>query len=186
MNFAVADKDNHRIQYISVNVQENLSYNQQYDSSVRTYRLIRSVGREGDQNGCFSYPWGVAWNRVNKMVAIADSKNHRIQFLDQNGNFLTSYMCNFGPMQHNLKFSPRGLNFVSSKKMKNGHDCGIYDRLVCSDFDSHKLVVLTFQAGNVNGGTKIPQFEQALTVGSFGKSSGKFDRPQGVMKTLRN
>ena len=43
------------------------------------YRFLKSIGGKGTKDGEFDYPWGLGWNRFNRLLAVADSKNNRVQ-----------------------------------------------------------------------------------------------------------
>ena len=68
----VADKDNHRIQIIALG--------EFFDNGCNMgYRFLKSIGGKGTKDGEFDYPWGLGWNRFNRLLAVADSKNNRVQ-----------------------------------------------------------------------------------------------------------
>ena len=52
-------------------------------------RLIGSIGAYGDKPGEFSEPWGIDYK--NNTLIVSDRNNHRIQFFDTSGNFLTAF-----------------------------------------------------------------------------------------------
>ena len=51
---------------------------------------LRSFGREGQRNGEFKFPTGIAFDSIGNIL-VADCFNHRVQIFDENGNFLGSF-----------------------------------------------------------------------------------------------
>ena len=49
---------------------------------------VLSFGKQGSNDGMFSYPWGVA---VNSRDEIAVTSNHKVQIFDCKGNFMRSF-----------------------------------------------------------------------------------------------
>lgn len=45
-----------------------------------------SLGSRGSEEGCFTWPRGVATG-PGDIIAVADSSNHRVQVFDSNGKF---------------------------------------------------------------------------------------------------
>ncbi|MCB9849759.1 MAG: hypothetical protein H6817_03550 [Phycisphaerales bacterium] len=50
-------------------------------------RLIRRIGRPGNDGGAFNRPTHIAWDGAER-IAVADSANFRVQLLDLDGNFV--------------------------------------------------------------------------------------------------
>ena len=62
------------------------------DSKSNDYLFIRELGSEGNGDGQFSNPGGIAVDPYEKgSVYVADSDNDRIQKFDSNGNFITKW-----------------------------------------------------------------------------------------------
>lgn len=137
------------------------------------------------------------------VIAVSDTRNHRIQLFSMDGRFITKYGSDstIGAWRH--FDSPRGVSFLP-----NGH-------LVVTEFNSHCLLIIKEdlsgahvhgQEGSGAGQLLRPQgvacdFEGNIIVadsrnhriqvfntsgnliarwGTFGHESGQFDRPSGV------
>ena len=77
-------------------------------SSDGTY--LRSFGTEGDREGEFNYPSGIAYLN-NGNIVVADSENNRLQIFTEQGKYLTQ-IGGEGNLDHQFNF-PQGL-FVDS------------------------------------------------------------------------
>ena len=91
---AVTDFDNHRIQVFNSN---------------GTY--LRSFGREGDKQGEFNFPTGIAFDQKNGNILVVDRDNHRVQLFSEQGEYL-NHFGEQGNLDHQLK-SPNGLSVDS-------------------------------------------------------------------------
>ena len=89
---AVTDFDNHRIQIFK---------------SDGTH--LRSFGRQGNQQGQFNMPSGIAF--YNNHIIVSDTFNHRIQIFDDQGHYLDQF-GEKGKLDHQLH-SSRGLSIDS-------------------------------------------------------------------------
>ena len=70
---------------------------------------VRSVGFEGNQQGQFSYPRGIAF--YNNNIIVSDTGNNRVQIFDDQGKYLDQFGEN-GKLNHQLD-SPHGLSIDS-------------------------------------------------------------------------
>lgn len=213
----ICDKDNHRIQII--HVERNF-----HKSPARaiSFKLIQIFGQRGKEDGQFEYPWGNAYNLYNRMIAVADSKNFRVQLFNSKGVFLSKFTAmgatistpinttNNNNGSHNLhashsntrfermqnqmhsiaNFTPRSLKFVPSN-IDNDFYC---DRLLVTDFESHRIVVIDLdlveetgkgsnnktQGVGHNNKYRVKLKSNFKYQGSLGKSIGRFERPQGI------
>lgn len=57
----------------------------------KTFKLVRTVGSEGEAPGQFRRPSSVAWDARRKILYVADALNHRIQLFDADGKYLRSW-----------------------------------------------------------------------------------------------
>ena len=93
----VVDSNNHRVQLFT--------YGVQVFSSDGTY--LRSYGGEGDKQGEFNFPIGIAFNK-NSRSLVVDSINNRVQLFNDQGEYLSQFGGE-GNLDHQLK-SPSGLS----------------------------------------------------------------------------
>ena len=89
---AVTDRDNHRIQIFK---------------SDGTH--LRSFCRQGNQQGQFNCPRGIAF--YNNNIIVSDTYNHRVQIFDDQGHYLDQF-GEKGKLNHQL-LRPRGLSINS-------------------------------------------------------------------------
>ncbi len=70
-------------------------------------RPVLIFGVQGMLPGQFSNPWGVAFDKKDKRMIVADSKNHRVQNFDRQGK----HLLNFGGLgdQHGKFNQPEGV-----------------------------------------------------------------------------
>ena len=68
---------------------------------------LRSFRREGNDNGEFQYPTGIAYDSLGNIV-VADSLNEGVQVFNRNGKFLSKF-GEQGSLDNQLKF-PHGLS----------------------------------------------------------------------------
>ncbi|XP_020608982.1 E3 ubiquitin-protein ligase TRIM71-like [Orbicella faveolata] len=91
---AVTDALNHRIQVFS---------------SDGTY--LRSFGREGDKQGEFDFPAGIAFDPKNGNILVSDRNNCRVQLFNEQGEYVNQFGGK-GNLDHQLQF-PGGLSVDS-------------------------------------------------------------------------
>ncbi|CAF0879676.1 unnamed protein product, partial [Brachionus calyciflorus] len=60
------------------------------DYSLKT-KAKKIIGKQGKENGEFTWPLDCCINNFNSHVYVTDSSNHRVQIFDQEGNFLKSF-----------------------------------------------------------------------------------------------
>merc|ERR1719188_631078 len=70
--------------------------NNQNPESLISFQFIKSTGKKGKDDGYFDYPWSVAFNQFNKIIAVADSKNHRVQLFNKNFQLLGKFTAQGG------------------------------------------------------------------------------------------
>ena len=51
---------------------------------------MSTFGEKGSKHGQFNYPWDVDVNRAG-IIAVTDTRNHRIQLFSFDGAFLSKY-----------------------------------------------------------------------------------------------
>ncbi|XP_028163295.1 protein wech [Ostrinia nubilalis] len=119
-----------------------------------------SFGREGQDEGHVSRPWGLCVDREGNII-VADRRNNRIQIFSNRGEFKTMFGSKgTGPGEFDL---PAGITTDT------------YGRIIVIDKDNHRVQVFT-NAGNF-----------ILKFGSFGKDCGQFQYPWDVaVNTLGN
>jgi len=91
---ALTEFGNHRVQLFS---------------SDGTY--LRSFGRQGDKQGEFNFPTGIAFDLKNENILVVDSDNHRIQLFSEQGEYLDQFGC-YGKLDHQF-YLPHGLSLDS-------------------------------------------------------------------------
>ncbi|XP_013187728.1 protein wech [Amyelois transitella] len=112
-----------------------------------------SFGREGQDDGQVSRPWGLCIDREGNII-VADRRNNRIQIFNSQGCFKTMFGCKgTGPGEFDL---PAGITTDS------------YGRIIVVDKDNHRVQIFT------PGGNFILKF------GAFGKECGQFQYPWDV------
>jgi DNA-binding beta-propeller fold protein YncE len=118
-------------------------------------REARRFGRQGAANGEYSYPNGIASDRMGRLL-VADSNNARVAVLDPEGNLL--WYFGRGGAQASLAL-PRGLA-VDER-----------NRVYVADTMSH--TVLVYELGEEN-------VRLLFTLGGHGIGDGQFNFPNGV------
>lgn len=112
-----------------------------------------SFGREGQDEGQVSRPWGLCVDREGNII-VADRRNNRIQIFNCRGEFKTMFGSKgTGPGEFDL---PAGITTDT------------YGRIIVIDKDNHRVQIFT-SSGNF-----------ILKFGSFGKESGQFQYPWDV------
>ncbi|KAJ0174263.1 hypothetical protein K1T71_010409 [Dendrolimus kikuchii] len=119
-----------------------------------------SFGREGQDEGQVSRPWGLCVDREGNII-IADRRNNRIQIFNNRGEFKSTFGSKgTGPGEFDL---PAGITTDT------------YGRIIVIDKDNHRVQIFT-SSGNF-----------ILKFGSFGKECGQFQYPWDVaVNTLGN
>ncbi|XP_063385641.1 protein wech [Cydia fagiglandana] len=119
-----------------------------------------SFGREGQDEGQVSRPWGLCVDREGNII-VADRRNNRIQIFNSRGEFRTMFGSKgTGPGEFDL---PAGITTDT------------YGRIIVIDKDNHRVQIFT-SSGNF-----------ILKFGSFGKECGQFQYPWDVaVNTLGN
>ncbi|XP_026763375.2 protein wech [Galleria mellonella] len=119
-----------------------------------------SFGREGQDEGQVSRPWGLCVDREGNII-VADRRNNRIQIFNCRGEFKTMFGSKgTGPGEFDL---PAGITTDT------------YGRIIVIDKDNHRVQIFT-SSGNF-----------ILKFGSFGKECGQFQYPWDVaVNTLGN
>ncbi|XP_013163168.1 PREDICTED: protein wech [Papilio xuthus] len=119
-----------------------------------------SFGKEGQDEGQVSRPWGLCVDREGNII-VADRRNNRIQIFNNRGEFKTMFGAKgTGPGEFDL---PAGITTDT------------YGRIIVIDKDNHRVQIFT-SAGNF-----------ILKFGSFGKECGQFQYPWDVaVNTLGN
>lgn len=114
---------------------------------------VFSFGREGQEEGQVSRPWGLCVDREGNII-VADRRNNRIQIFNNRGEFRTMFGSKgTGPGEFDL---PAGITTDT------------YGRIIVIDKDNHRVQIFT-SSGNF-----------ILKFGSFGKECGQFQYPWDV------
>lgn len=112
-----------------------------------------SFGREGQEEGQVSRPWGLCVDREGNII-VADRRNNRIQIFTCRGEFKSMFGSKgTGPGEFDL---PAGITTDT------------YGRIIVIDKDNHRVQIFT-SSGNF-----------ILKFGSFGKECGQFQYPWDV------
>ena len=75
-------------------LQEGPAFQEGYKKPPAYPSVLKMWGQQGDGPGAFNEPRGLAINPENTAIYVADSKNHRIQKFDLDGNFLKMWGTN--------------------------------------------------------------------------------------------
>lgn len=112
-----------------------------------------SFGREGQDEGQVSRPWGLCVDREGNII-VADRRNNRIQIFNNRGEFKSMFGSKgTGPGEFDL---PAGITTDT------------FGRIIVIDKDNHRVQIFT-SSGNF-----------ILKFGSFGKDCGQFQYPWDV------
>ena len=98
---------------IAVNDKGEIAVAESKNRRIQTLRSdgthLRSFGREGNQQGQFNFPTGVAFHNNN--IIVSDTNNHRVQIFDDQGHYLNQF-GEKGKLNHHLD-RPFGLSIDS-------------------------------------------------------------------------
>jgi len=112
-------------------------------------------GSNGNDDGEFNYPTGVAYDPNNNRIIVVDTNNYRVQVFDSNGNFLFKFGSN-GNDDGEFD-SPTGVAYDPNN-----------DRIIVVDTDNYRVQVFD------SNGNFLFKF------GSNGNDDGEFNYPTGV------
>ena len=134
-----------------------------YRCSLLMAHFVGKFGEKGSKNGQFNYPWDVAVNSEGNIV-VSDTRNHRIQLFNLEGQFLNKYGFEGALWKH--FDSPRGVCFNN-----DGH-------IVVTDFNNHRLLVIhpDFQSARFSGNRRFRQWPIPTTSGGSHRSRGEYHR----------
>ena len=90
------------------------------------------IGKNGNGNGEFKNPYGVAFDSKNKRMLISDGWNHRIQAFDLEGKFLSKFGKK-GSAKGEFKYSRQLCIHPST------------DNIIVADDDNNRLQMFTNQ-----------------------------------------
>ncbi|CAL8134272.1 unnamed protein product [Orchesella dallaii] len=123
----IADKDNHRICFFTMDGQ-----------------FISSFGSKGHENGMFHYPWDVSVSPDGLHIAVTDSRNKRVQLFDRFGNFLNKYsIFEKNPYEYKTELHyPRGISFDETGKNIYVTDFNVHNVIqIPLDFSFHRKMI---------------------------------------------
>jgi sugar lactone lactonase YvrE len=178
----VADSGNDRIQIIDVN--GNCSASAELADDVC---FVDEFGTNGNGDGEFSLPSGLALNTSTDYLYVADTNNDRIQIIDVNGNcdsddneYLANDICfvdEFGGQGNGEgEFDlPSGLALHTDN-----------DMLYVADTDNNQIQIIDVD-GNCSGTAKLADnicFEDEF--GDTGDEEGEFKTPSGLTLDVSN
>jgi DNA-binding beta-propeller fold protein YncE len=178
----VADSGNDRIQIIDVN--GNCSASAELADDVC---FVDEFGTNGNGDGEFSLPSGLALNTSTDYLYVADTNNDRIQIIDVNGNcdsddneYLANDICfvdEFGGQGNGEgEFDlPSGLALHTDN-----------DMLYVADTDNNQIQIINVD-GNCSGTAKLADnicFEDEF--GDTGDEEGEFKTPSGLTLDVSN
>ncbi|XP_037873656.1 protein wech [Bombyx mori] len=112
-----------------------------------------SFGREGQDEGQVSRPWGLCVDKEGNII-VADRRNNRIQIFNSRGEF-------------KMMFGSKGTG-SGEFDLPAGITTDTYGRIIVIDKDNHRVQIFT-SSGNF-----------ILKFGSFGKECGQFQYPWDV------
>ena len=129
-------------------------YRRDYNQISENQQPILRFGSEGDKDGQFSHPSGIATNSWGKIV-VGDQGNHRIQIFDRDGHFLR-------------KFGSEGEGDGQFSTLQGVIVDRRNDQIIVADSYNHRIQIFDSE------GQFIRKF------GSFGDGDGEFECPQAV------
>ena len=98
---------------IAVNDKDEIAVTDRFNHRIQTFAIdgthLRSFGREGNQQGQFKFPAGIAF--YNNNIIVSDSNNHQLQIFDDQGHYLAQFGGK-GKLNHQLD-GPHGLSIDS-------------------------------------------------------------------------
>jgi len=128
--------------------------------------IILGTGKQGQNQGEFDGPYGVAFDSKHKSIVVTDCWNHRLQLFSQDGKFLSAF---------------------GSRGTKNGQF--YYPQGICFQQDGSNNVTVTdqhrLQIFSTSSGSS--SFIHLFSVGSAGQGSepSQFNYPRGICCTAR-
>lgn len=84
---------------------------------TKLMRILSEIA--GHSPGEFNYPWDIDISPNGDMIAVSDSRNHRVQIFDRFGNYLKKFtVFEQDPFEYKSKFDyPRGICFDRDGKI---------------------------------------------------------------------
>lgn len=125
------------------------------DEDEQCYVLEFEVGTQGDGNGEFVLPMGIAVNPSNKHILVTDMSNNRIQVFDESGVYLSSFGENDLIFPRDISITDSGIIYVSDK----GNN-----RIVRYDSE----------------GSSPAQVSVVVTDNEAGSGVGEMNQPEGI------
>lgn len=114
--------------------------------------LLMKFGTQGNKNGQFNYPNGLAIDNTNGDIYVCDSNNFRIQVFNKTGKYLRQFgTSGQGALTHPTAISLQFKNFVHVVE-SFGHSVQVYDK----------------------------QGNSQYNFGKFGIADGQFRYPKGI------
>lgn len=150
-NFIVAEKENHRLQEVTL------------DGGFVRYFGQNEVGKAGGDRGKFASPSGVAVNR-HGIVFATDSLNQRVQFFQPDGACL-GVIGKWG----------RGPNAFNDP-----YGICIYEQLQSLGEEGHEMMYVTSRAGDQVQCLEKHQDDQYDCIRIFDETTGQLQKPVGV------
>ena len=164
-------------------------------------KSITIVGKSGSQFLEFNYARGIAIHPYNKKIYIADSRNHRIQILNPNLTFSStfgSHGSNNGQFYYtyDVAFDSTGNVYVADfnnhciqvftaegeflrKFGKYGKDNGKLNKPSSISINSDNVVYVT-EEGNHRVSVFTSEGKFLTSFGTKGSGPGQFNEPQGI------
>ena len=116
---------------IAVNDKDEIAVTDRNNHRVQTLRSdgthLRSFGREGNQQGQFNFPAGIAF--YSNDIIVSDTDNHRVQIFDDQGHYL-HHFGEKGKLNHQLD-RPLGLSIDSD------------GNIIVADFNSKSIKIFS-------------------------------------------
>ena len=180
-NILVVDKNNHRIQKFT-----------------SEGKFITAVGKKGNQPLEFDYPIGIAIHPLNKKVYVDDVWNHRIQILNSDLTFSSSFGSGNGQFQHpwDVSFDSTGNVYVADgdnhriqvftaegvylrKFGRKGSGNGELNWPSSISIDSDNVVYVT-EDENHRVSVFTCEGKFLTSFGTYGSGPGQFSYPRGI------
>ena len=182
---------------VAVNERDEIAVTEVGNNRVHLFssdgNCVRSFGKEGDKQGEFDFPTGIAFDIRNGNILVVDSNNHRVKLFSEQGEFLNQF-GEKGNLDHQLQF-PHGLSTDSDGSVivadsgnkviqifsptgqflrKIGGECSLREPVHCVQYDNF-LIVSDGQENSIKVFSRKGDF--LYKFGKKGEGDGEFNKP---------